>query len=466
MPNERRPNVLWIQTDEQRPDSLGCYGEAWAKTPNIDALATRGTTFHECHVQSPMCVPSRTSMLTGRYPQEIGVYSNAVQGEAGVLDPELKAFPNVFAESGYRTASLGKWHTPAHPTWQEAVAFYAFLDVADACQLYRPFTDDGQRVIKNPGSFMDTVDIPVILGGVYPHVRFGDNPGTHLTDMSIEWLRRATTNDQDDDQPFLLRVSYAWPHTPVLPPSPWDRLYDADEVKCNAHAAGGRAHDERSSYDRWLARVEGGMRMSVAQWRQAAADYYGLCSFVDHEVGRLMRALSELGLLDNTIVAFNVDHGRSMGEYGHIAKGIYDREVWRVPFVVSAPGRVPEGEHRDELCELMDFGATLCALAGLDRAEGMRGRDLFADDESAPEAVYGVLDMFSFRRAAVRTDRYRYDCTYAIDGQKASTKELDANLIDLDDDPLEVNNLADDPAMTAVATDLYGLLDAWMSKAG
>ncbi|MCL5269566.1 MAG: sulfatase-like hydrolase/transferase [bacterium] len=108
----KRPNVLWIQTDEQRPDSLGCYGSTWARTPNLDRLAREGAVFNECHVQSPVCVASRTSQLFCRYPQELGVYDNKYFYEAGILDPDLPSFPQIFARAGYRTASYGKWHTP------------------------------------------------------------------------------------------------------------------------------------------------------------------------------------------------------------------------------------------------------------------------------------------------------------------------------------------------------------------
>ncbi|HUS61933.1 MAG TPA: sulfatase-like hydrolase/transferase, partial [Acidimicrobiales bacterium] len=359
----------------------------------------------------------------------------------------------------------GKWHTPAHPMWQEAVQFYAFADVADATVLHPPYTDEAHHVIKNPGSFMDTVDIPVIIGGVYPHHDWGNDPGSALTEMGIEWLREASKRDE----PFLLRVSYAWPHTPVLPPSPWDRLYEPDEVKCNALQQ--QAHDERSSYDRWLANVEGGMRMTADQWKRAAADYYGLCSYIDHEVGRLMRALRDLGLADDTIVAFNTDHGRAMGEYGHLQKGTFDTEVWRVPFIISAPSDVPKGEHRHDLCELLDFVPTVCSLAGIDLAPGMRGRDLFDATQPEPDAVFGLVDMFAHRRVGVRTKRYRYDCSYLYDESytmqtdKTAGDDRRANLIDLENDPLELHNLINDPSAAAIADELYARLDTWMEKA-
>ena len=452
------PNVLWIQTDEQRPDSLGCYGSAWARTPNVDELARRGTVFHECHVQSPMCVSSRTSMLTALYPPETGVFSNAVQGAEDVLPPTLKTVPNVFADAGYSTISLGKWHTPVHPTWQEVDAFIGFPDVAGPAAVMPPFTDEAQQVIKNPGSFMDTVDIPIIIGGIYPYHDWGDDPAKHLTELALTRLRHAAASDEQ----FFLRVSYVWPHTPVLAPRPWDRFYDPDEVKCDA--LNQKGHDGRAKYDRWLAGVEKGMELPIDQWRQAAAHYYALCSYVDHEVGRLMIALEELGLAENTIVAYNADHGRAMGEFGHCQKGTFDYEVWRVPFIVTWPGHVPAGEHRRDLCELMDFGPTLFTLAGVEPAVGMGGRDLFDSSQPPPAAVFGAVDMFSPRRVGVRTDRYRYDCTYALDQVKCDPGNVDANLIDLQSDPSETENLARDPSMKDLADEHYQLISDWMSR--
>ena len=447
-----RPNVLWIQTDEQRPDSLGCYGSDWARTPNLDALAQTGTVFRECHVQSAMCVPSRTSQLSARYPQDLGVFSNHPFDVEGVLDSELKLVPNLFADAGYRTASLGKWHTPRHDTWQELHDFPFFLDVADPLTVHPPHSDAGQRVIKNPGSFQAAAKTPVIIGGVYPHHDWGDDPAMHLTDLSIDWLQDAVASDD----PFFLRVSYLWPHTPVLVPEPWDRLYQPDDVACRA--LNHEALRGRAAYDRQMAEIEQGMDMSMQTWQRAAADYYGLCAYLDHEVGRLVRALEQLGILDETIVAFSSDHGRGMGEVGLCQKGTYDREVWRVPFVLAGPGA--EGGVRNDLCELVDFGRTLCGLAGIEPDPSMRGRDLFASDE--PDAVFGAVDMGPVRRVGVRTHRYRYDCTVSVDGRPAAPAERDPNLMDLVEDPDETVNLAVGPSMTRVVEEMDSRIAAWL----
>lgn len=452
-----RPNILWIQTDEQRPDSLGCYGSSWARTPNLDQLARRGVVFHECHVQSPVCTPSRTSMLMGRYPQEMGVLSNTPQFQDGYLDPEAKSFVNLFADAGYRTASIGKWHTPNHPTWQENEDFILFditgtgvgkVEVADCFSLAPPYSEPAHRVIKREGPS------PIIMSGVYPYHDWGATPSSHITDRAIQWLHGAAGREE----PFLLRVSHLWPHSPVLPPPPWDRLYATGDMPyrpLNREAQMGRA-----AYDRDVIASVGTTELPEATWRRIMADYYGLCAHVDHEVGRLLRALDTLGLSENTLIAYNADHGKSLGEIGLSEKGNFDREVWRVPFILSCPGLVPEDSHRRDLMELMDFGPTLCSLAGIPYPANMRGRDLFSSPE--PDSVFGVIEAVGQVRAAVRTAKYRYDCTVMRRGEPVGPDQCDANLIDLENDPLEEENLARDPRYTGTVSELYQQVQHWL----
>jgi choline-sulfatase len=448
-----RPNILWIQTDEQRPDSLGCYGSKWARTPNIDRLAAQGTTYHQCHVQSPVCVPSRTSMLSCRYPQEVGIYDNTHAFKDGFLDPNLKMFPNLFADAGYRTASIGKWHTPNHPTWQDNREFVLFNKVANPYRFGPGFSEPEHRVIKNDGQLFSC-----ILSGIYPQHDWGTSPSSHVTDVAVAWLQEAARSRQ----PWLLRVSHVWPHTPVLVPRPWDKVFAPGDTPC--HALNHKMYDGRASYDRWFADGQGGMKLSMDQWRQLAADYYSLCAFVDHEVGRLLHTLEALGMASNTIVAFNSDHGRSMGEIGLTQKGTYDYEVWRVPFILSWPKHIAQGEHKNDLCELIDFGPTLCALAGIAKATGMHGRDLL--HSQPPDAVYGIIQTNDYRRAAIRTAKHRFDCTIKYKDKPVGWEECDANLTDVDNDPAEERNLFRDPGMRRLAGELHHRVMKWIEDPG
>ena len=445
----KRPNVLWIQSDEHRPDSIGCYGSSWAHTPNLDRMAAQGTVFHECHVQSPVCVPSRTSMLACKYPQELNVLDNAPSNQPGYLTAEDKMFPNLFADAGYRTANIGKWHTPRHATWQTNDLFILFDDATGFYALGDDYSEKEHRVVKRPKG------ASIIMGGIYPYHDWGINPSSHITDMAIDWLQNEAVQD---DKPFMLRVSHLWPHTPVLVPEPWDKLYGPDDVPCRA--LNKSVYRERAAYDRGLSDGQGGFELSMDTWKQVCADYYGLCSYVDFEVGRIIQALEELGLAENTIIAFNADHGKNLGEVGICEKDTFDRESWRVPFIMSWPGHLPEGEHRHDIMELMDFGPTLCSLAGIAMPSGMRGRDLFHSEE--PDAVFGIIHTWNhWLRAGIRTDRYRYDCTFQIDGEPVADGQHDPNLFDLKADPHETHNLIHDPSMIDIAASLQARLEKW-----
>ncbi|MCZ7645144.1 MAG: sulfatase-like hydrolase/transferase [Planctomycetota bacterium] len=466
----QRPNVLWIQTDEHRADSLGCYGSAWARTPHLDALAARGTVFRRAYCASPVCVPSRSSQLAARYPQELNTLNNAVQEVANVFPAGTLTFPEVFARAGYQTANFGKSHTPAHPTWQFNDRAAMDKRYASPWKLNEAYDEARHRVVHRPGG-----ERGVILGGTYPSA--DDHPSRQSTDKAIRFL-----DTRDAGKPFLLRVSHNWPHTPVLPPPPWDRLFAPEELPIrlfDAEALAARCAELRRSAAKQNLRA-----LSGAQLKQIWTDYMGLVACVDHEVGRLLAALEARGLREDTLVVFSADHGTLLGEWGATQKGNFDELVWRVPFIWSCPGRIPEGQVRDDLAALLDTGRTLLGCAGLaDHApEGWRGRDLFRDP--APEAVFGqihypnraaeVLTRPGVRaeplkpgqamRVAVRTARHRLDADWMLDGRPLTPAEADGHLFDLEADPLERANRWDDPAHRGTREALWAALQRWQGE--
>lgn len=479
-----RPNILWIQTDEHRPDSLGCYGSAWAKTPYIDSLARRGVVFQNCVCNSPVCVPSRAAQLAARYPQELRAVFNQVYALDGIYPAGTITFPELFAAAGYATASIGKWHTPNHPTWQHNDPLINLDEYSGYYALNERYDEAAHRVIKRPGG------TPIILAGTYPGDPAGrtEHPSQVITDRAIDWLRK-----RPRDRPFLLRVSHNWPHTPVLAPPPFDTLYDPAEIPIHPHNED--AYRTRSAYDRRRADAMRMRDLSPEQVRQVWADYMGLVACVDHETGRLLSALRYMGLDENTIVLFSADHGKSLGEWGATEKGFYDSEVWRVPFILSGPGVEPVGTVRTDICELIDTGRTLLALAGLEAPGAYRGRDLFS--EPAPEAVYAQigwpdLDAPLFQRAfiervsevqsrrglsptsgrrpshtqmrvAIRTARYRMDVTWYDNGRQLPRREADGDLFDLQGDPQETRNLWAVPEAQPIVDELWHKLEAWFA---
>jgi arylsulfatase A-like enzyme len=253
----------------------------------------------------------------------------------------------------------------------------------------------------------------------------------------------------------------------VLPPAPFDSLYDPAEIPIRYFDKG--AYECRSAFDRPVADRDKLWELSKDQIRQVWKDYMGLCAYVDHEAGRVIDVLDELGLRENTIVVYSADHGKMLGEWGAGEKDVFDNEVWRVPFIWSWPGHIPEGKSRAEPCELIDTPRTLLSLAGLgDKIPPeYRGRDLFSDP--APDAVFGSIRSSldppesNAMRFAVRTDRYRMDVSWPIGGPRPRLSDCDGNLFDLTEDPFETRNVFGESEYKSAQMDLMDRIDSWLS---
>ncbi|MCL5270528.1 MAG: sulfatase-like hydrolase/transferase [bacterium] len=451
-----RPNILWIQTDEQRPDSLSCYGSAWAKTPALARLAARGTVLQNAVCPSPVCMPSRGAQMACRYPQEIACLLNVPPSTP--YPPGTVTFPEVFRAAGYQTTSFGKRHTPRHEIWEDgATDHILYTQYTGYFGLNEKYRHEDYHVILRLDHYHH------ILAGTYPGG--DDNASRGLTDQAIEYLRAR----RPVDRPFFLRVSHLWPHTPVLAPPPYDRLYSPDELPVRYFDP--EVLRQRSGFDKALAARDRLGDLSREQIGQIWKDYMGLCAYIDREVGRLLDVLNETGLEENTIVVYSSDHGKMLGEWGAGEKDIFDSEVWRVPFVWSWPGHIPEGAVRAEPTELLDMGPTLLGLAGLTdrRPANWHGRDLFRDP--APDAVFGVIrPEWYYRddplgmRVAVRTARWRMDINWPMGRGRPTHQYMDGNLFDLEADPQETRNLWNEPAHAAVAEELVGKIEAWLER--
>jgi arylsulfatase A-like enzyme len=456
------PNILWIQTDEQRTSSLGCYGSNWARTPHIDRIASTGTIFTRAYTQCPQCVPARNSQLTARYPQEV----NCTFNQADIPFPDgTLSIVDVLNEAGYRTVTYGKQHTTAPIAWDEARDWILNPDYAGYYSINEKYDPEEYGVITPSGARQGGI----IRAGVYPGG--DDHPSRNITDWAIEFLK-----GRDKGQPFFLRVSHNYPHTPVLPSKPWDSYYNVDEIPVVYPEMD--AVKTRSSWDQEASQWKALSKLSKEDYDRTWQHYMGLCAQVDHEVGRLMQVMDELGLTENTMIVFSADHGAGLGEFGLVTKGTFDDPSWRIPFIWSWPGHVPQGLVSEELCELTDMNKTLLKLCGMeDRIpETWRGRDLFNDP--APDAVFGQIGYpnmnsvvgrkgdsrphFAQLRIGMRTPRYRMDYTYMKNGEKMPVE--DGNLFDLMNDPGELKNLWDDPDLQETKSDLARRMDLWFEE--
>ncbi|WP_406101808.1 sulfatase-like hydrolase/transferase [Streptomyces sp. NBC_01003] len=448
-------NVLWLYCDELRADALGCYatGPFRPHTPAIDELAASGAVFKECYTNSPVCVPSRTALLTGQPPERTGVYHNEAYADGFPLPPGLTTFPEVFARHGYRTTSFGKEHIPAGLTpWQ--------------------LHDPAGGAMRDPLSGRDPADCALtvtpngktVVAGTLPE---GQPYGpAQVTENAAAWIAQT-------QEPFLVRASFLQPHTPVIVPHAYGQVHRPEDFP--DVLPGSRAPVSR--FERRFAEVSGGGQdADPAVARRAHAAYHNLVSWVDAQLAVLMDALRAKGVADRTVVVLTSDHGAHLGENGAYGKHTFARGSHRVPLIISAPGRLAR-QVRTDLAQSLDLARTLFGLCGIEAPESFDGRDLFHDpaptgifstigygapwSRAFPNQQHGTYDDGRGwpRRSCIRTDRYRLDATVRIDGRPPrDSEEEDLVLIDRVADPDETVNLADDRQLADVAKDLHARL--------
>jgi arylsulfatase A-like enzyme len=415
---DRRPNVLLILPDQLRAQALGCMGNPDVRTPHIDRLAAEGTLFRQTFANTPVCCPARATLLTGKYPHRHGLVANDLR-----LRESEPTLAKLLKAQGYRTGFIGKWHLDGgkrDPGFVPPGPRRQGFDFWAACEC--------RHTHFQPVWFRDTPE-PIRGGKFEPEA---------LTDVALEFLR---ANRQ---QPFFLVVSMGPPHDPYGAPEKYMHLYDPARLTMRPN---------------W--------RPGVRQaGREQIAAYYAAITAVDDQVGRMMQALKDFGLEKDTIVLFSSDHGDMLGSQGQRLKRKPWEESIRVPGVLRYPARVRPGRRVDTLLSHVDFAPTLLALCGAKVPADMQGTDLsgvvFGRTDKGPDSVFFQIfvpfagDGTPHPWRGVRTQRYMY----------ARTEARPWVLYDLEKDPDELKNLADDPASAAVRKDLEARLAKWMKDTG
>lgn len=458
-------NVVWIFCDELRTEALGCYGSRRyrARTPNIDALAAGGVRFTNHFCNSPVCVPSRVATLTGRYPEETGVYNNEAAWSSFRQPATHVTFPQAFAGQGYATANFGKVHV-AHAMYPGHTRGYDLFKVhnpeGSEMQYWSPLGEKAVGMIRSPNGGMQ--------GGAYPDDH--PYPPDMVVTNGLAWLDKQRAKAAS---PFFIRFSILQPHTPVLPPR---RVLDA--FRDIDYGLPGKLPDTISTFEKRVAKVHGLERMKPEALREARRCYFAQVGWVDEQVGRVMNYLREHNLLDNTLVIFGADHGTPNGDTGAFEKHTFAPCVHRVPLIVSLPGRLTPGQVREDISDSLDVGRTAMAAAGVAAPDGFRGRDLF--NSQPPEAIFATIGYGEVgskmgpngghgdwldgrgwpRRTCVRTARHRLDMNVRIDGKPVPDADRDIFLADVVSDPDETVNLGGDPKHADTVRTLRGMIEA------
>src|SRR5262245_53240965 len=428
-------NVLFIASDDLRPE-LGCYGNPMIKTPNIDRLASRGVRFERAYAQYPLCNPSRTSLLTGRYPTQTGVMAHETGFPAE--HPGFVSLPQHFKAHGYAALRAGKvCHGGIDDTeaWTEGGEARGFTGAR------RP---PNTANADGPSRASQSDRIVVLEGD-------GESNGDYRTaTRAIEYMER------HKDRPFFLAVGFAKPHSPPAAPKKFFDLYDPAKIRLPPDFATRPAAPPGFpdiSIPRHNADLFIGRDASEAEAREMIRAYYASVSFMDAQVGRALDALDRLDLRDKTVIVFWGDHGYHLGEKGKWSKAYSLYEVGaRVPLIIAAP-RVKAGVS-GRTVQLLDLYPTLVELCGLPRPPGIEGHSL-APLLRDPQAKWGH-PAFTVTRyqeklgKSVRTERWHY--VEWDDGNAG------AMLFDHSRDPLELKNLAGDPAFARQVEEMKRLL--------
>ncbi|MDB4614544.1 sulfatase [bacterium] len=444
-----RPNVLFIAVDDLRP-SIGCYGDDRAITPNIDALAGRGLLFNRAYCQVAVCNPSRASLMTGMRPDKLGVWTLPIHFREA--KPDAVTMPQWFRKFGYTAVSHGKiYHnpTPDPQSWSEPIRKlpplpYPYPDgtreMVRNTQKELPKNDWRKNNLRGPSTGAPELDDSKVLDGA-------------RTDMAIEDLRRLGKSDE----PFFLAMGYIRPHLAwVAPKKYWD-MHDPDQLPIltpqritpNTPKYALHNNSELTHYVDLidLPKPWDDRTVSVEKTRHLMHAYYACVSYVDAQIGRLMAALEEEGLADNTIVVLWSDHGWKLGEYRGWGKMTNYEIDTRVPMIISAPGMKTAGQKTDQLAELMDLYPTLCDLAKIDTPDFIDGSSLVPTLNDANAAVHDVSVSQYYRRLngeefmgySIRSDSHRM-----IEWRNFGTGEVTAReLYDHRTESPETNNIAD-----------------------
>ncbi|HEY3394932.1 MAG TPA: sulfatase [Lacipirellulaceae bacterium] len=446
-----QPNVLFIISDDLN-NFLGCYGDERAKTPNIDALATRGVCFDRAYCQYPLCGPSRNSMLTGLYPNSTGILNNGQIFRQTI--PSQISLPQAFRQAGYFVARLGKLYHYGVP---KSIGTDGHDDPASWELKMNPAGVD--RLEEMPRTFSLKRGE---FGGTPSWYASPKGDSEHTDGMlaaNAEWVLERCARQKD--RPFFLAVGFFRPHTPYVAPKQYFDLYPAADMPLVT----GIEQDQADVPPAALASYRQRNRFTDDLRRQSAQAYYASISFMDAQLGRIVKSLDRLGLSDNTIIVFTSDHGYHIGEHGLWQKMSIFEESARVPLLVVAPGVGKKGTNAETPVGLIDLYSTLSELCGVKAPENLQGQSLvpILKDANAEGRGWALTQVNRNRGArsakgkrfsgySLRTSRWRY--TEWDEGREGR------ELYDHETDSKELTNLADDQAHASTVAELSKQLRA------
>ncbi len=434
-----KPNIVFILTDQQRYDSLGCTGADYAKTPRLDRLAKEGVCFDNHFVVNPVCSPSRGAIFSGRMPRDNGLWCNGCR-----LPLDTETLPRMLKRVGYRTGHFGKLHLEPIVKRTKPAYDYGF----DTCLIgegdQHLLHDDYNMWLReqDPRQFSEywNQHFAEGHGKAYTALLPEERTLTHwATDQAIEWLRN---DEREKDQPFFLSVGYFAPHHPFNPPEPYASAFRDAAIPPPVVLES--EYETKPKYYSEFRESVGLSDLPEGRIDAIRGAYCGLVAQIDVNVGRLLDELEEMGATKNTVVVFSSDHGEFLGERGLLWKGPFMvDDLMKVPMIARWPGRLEAGIRSKSLSSALDFYATFGALAGINTKEfapdsrpmfGMDG-DLYPEGER--DCVFFEWEHFSEKGNNSLRGARSLNCKYIEYAHDSESGEI----YDLVVDPGERENL-------------------------
>jgi arylsulfatase len=477
MSRSDHPNLVLIMTDQQRADALGAAGNAHIHTPNLDRIAKEGIRFSNAFCTNPFCMPSRASLLTGRYAHGHRCWDNGVPLEATAV-----TLAHRMAEAGYHTALIGKghlnvhrktgspesyedWSNP-HPRWATWHGpYYGFKEVYFTVGHNRSLGHYGLDVMSR---FPEAVELFSKDKALVPPT---GAPRSWKSSLPVEahassWIGDQTLAflDRVGKGPFFVWVSFPDPHPSFCPPAPYCYQYDPKDIPYPVQQQG--ELDDKpphfkeffqgslvSTWGDWDRASPDLTNVTEEQYREIVAHYYGMISLVDANVGRILDRLDERGLAEDTIIIFTSDHGELLGDHFLVGKGAFHYDsLIRVPLLWRFPAFLRGGQSIHNQVSLIDIAPTLCELTGIDPLPDVHGRSLLpllvGEHDKVRDAVLVEFDWRWKTNMPVRTIRTpHWKLTYYAGKPYGE-------LYNLQEDPNEFKNLYDEPGYDELKKEL------------
>ncbi|MGN0188713.1 MAG: sulfatase [Candidatus Cryptobacteroides sp.] len=489
---EGSPNILLITSDQHHWMYMG-YNNPGISTPNLDRLAAMGTIFDRAYTVNPVSTPTRASMITGMYPSQHGAYALGTK-----LDERVPVVGDIMQEAGYSTALIGKAHfQPLQGTaeFPSAEAYPMLQDLDFWRQFHGPFYGFGHiELARNHG---DEAHV-----GQHYAIWMADNgagnwkewfqkpTGTsdeqtgawniperhHLNEWITERTNAMLDTYKDSGKPFFLWASFFDPHPPYLVPEPWASMYDPEDMKIpetfyddlKAMPAHYRVTKEpKADRSRWIDETEpfavhglNNQNRNIQRMKTRMALYYGMISYLDYSIGRILDKLEANGMLDHTLIIFTTDHGNLIGNHSLMAKGICDYEdAVKIPFCAAYKGHIPGNRRTDAMLSIVDLAPTMLSYLGIEKPYYMSGisqKDVWNGQTDKVRDHVIVENRFQPTKFYVKTYiNERYKIAYDMNSDEGE-------LFDLQNDPLEMHNLWNLPEYSVLKSKL--LLEALQAE--